>query len=91
MGDKYDFEVRLSRKEHSALMHIRGLEENAHLLRMCAERHENGDSTLQGSHEDFDALLRDLNVEIDVGLAPKKNLPALRRIREYITPDYEKF
>ena len=90
MGDKYDFEVRLSRKEYSVLIDIRGLEEIAHQMRMCAKPHENGDCTIQGSHYAFDALLRDLDEEIDMGLAPKKNLPALRRIREYITPDYDK-
>ena len=70
-------------------MDIRGLKMSAHDMVMCAQRHDNGGSTLQGSHEAFDALLTNLDEEIDLGLAPKKNLPALRRIREYITPDYD--
>jgi hypothetical protein len=86
MSDKYDFEVRLTRKEYSALTDIRGLDDGPHSMRMCAEHHENGDATIQGSHDDFDALLRNLDEEIEEGFAPKKNPPALRRIREYITP-----
>ena len=86
MADKYDFEVRLSPREYSALMDIRGLDEEAHTMRMCAKSDENGHWTLQGSHAAFDVLLSDLDMEIEERMAPTKNLPALRRIRDYITP-----
>jgi hypothetical protein len=89
VSSKCDFEVRLTRKEYSALMDIRGCDERAHTMIMCAKLHEDGDWMLQGPHEAFDALLVNLHEEIGLGLAPKKNLPALRRIREYITPDYD--
>lgn len=87
MANKFDFDVRLTRKEYSALSDIRGLEEASHMMVMTADIQENGERILQGSHDDFDALLRDLNMEIDEGLAPRKNLPALRRIRDFITPE----
>ena len=86
MAGKYDFEVRLSAREYSALMDIRGLEEEAHMMCMCAKSDESSRWTLQGSHTAFDALLRDLDMEIEERMAPTKNLPALRRIRDYITP-----
>lgn len=54
---------------------------------MCASPREDDDWILQGSHDDFDALLRDLDEEIEYGLSPKKNMPALRRVRKYITPE----
>ena len=89
MTRTYDFEVSLSQKEYSVLMDIRGLESNAHSLVMLAKLQEGKRYLLRGSHEEFDSLLRDLEMEIEVELSPKKNLPALRRIREYITPSDE--
>lgn len=86
MSRDYDFEVRLTRREYSALMDIRGLAHGAHMMVMTADVQEGGDWILRGSHDDFDALLQDLDMEIEECIAPKKNLPALRRIRKYITP-----
>lgn len=86
MGQKYDFELRITRKEYFALMNICGLAPDAHTLVMTASRQENGDVVLQGSHDDFDALLHDLEEEICYELSPKKNMAALQRICEYITP-----
>lgn len=86
MSQKYDFEIKVTRREYSALMDIRGLEPPAHSMVMCAALQDNGEWILQGSHDDFDALLRDVNMEIDEQVAPKKNMPSLRRIRDYITP-----
>lgn len=87
MSQKYDFEIRLTRREYLALMDIRGLEPEAHAMVMCASLQKHGDWILQGSHDAFDALLRDLDMEIEEQVAPKKNIPALQRIRESITPD----
>jgi len=87
MAAKYDFEIDLSEKEYSALMDIRGLKSDAHMMVMCAGTLANGGWRLQGSHDAFDDLLSDIWVEIEEGLAPKKNLPALRRIAKYITPE----
>jgi len=89
MTRTYDFEVSLSQKEYSVLMDIRGLESKAHFLVMTAKLQEGKRYLLQGSHEDFDSLLRDVEMEIDEELAPKKNFPALLRIRKYITPTDE--
>ena len=66
--------------------YIRGLASGAHMMVMCADMKDDGTWILQGSDADFDELLNDLNDEIDAGLAPKKNLPALRRIRDSVTP-----
>lgn len=54
---------------------------------MTATLLDDGDWRLRGSHDDFDALLRDLGTEVDEGFAPKKNIPALLRIIKYITPE----
>ena len=86
MDHNYDFELPLSRRDYSALMDIRGLASGAHMMVMCAVMKDDGTWILQGSDADFDELLNDLNDEIDAGLAPKKNLPALRRIRDSVTP-----
>jgi hypothetical protein len=89
MTRTYDFELSLSRKEYFVLMDIRGLESNAHSLVMTAELQEGSRYLLRGSNEDFDSLLRDVEMEIDEELASKKNFPALLRIRKYITPTDE--
>ena len=89
MTRTYDFELSLSNKEYSVLMDIRGLESNAHSLVMTAEIQKGSRYFLRGFHEDFDSLLRDVEMEIDEELAPKKNFPALLRIRKYITPTEE--
>lgn len=87
MPKAYDFEIRVSRKEYSALMDIRGLQAGAHSMVMCADSQQNGDWILRGSDDDFDELLSDLDEEIGEGLAPKKNVSALQRVREAITPE----
>ena len=89
MTRTYDFELSLSQREYSVLTDIRGLESNAHSLVMTAELQKGSQYLLQGSHEDFDSLLHDVEIEIEKELAPKKNLPALQRIRKYITPSDE--
>ena len=55
------------------------------MMRMCAALQSDG-WILQGSHDAFDGLLQTFYEEIEERLAPKKNLPALRRIRDYIPP-----
>lgn len=85
MAKEYDFELVLSDREYSAIMDIRGMPDGAHMMRMCASLHQDG-WILRGSHEDFDGLLQVVDEEIEERLAPKKNLPALRRVRDYITP-----
>lgn len=86
MSKEFDFELPLTRREYSALMDIRGLAAGAHMMVMCAVMKDDGSWVLQGSDADFDELLTDVSDEIDAGLAPQKNLPALRRIRDYVTP-----
>lgn len=86
MGQSYDFEVRITSKEYSALMDIRGLHQDAHMMVMKADLQANGDWILQGSHEIFDVLIQNLREDLDEGMAPKKNRPALMRIIKYITP-----
>ncbi|MDQ3232478.1 MAG: hypothetical protein M3Q07_11705 [Pseudobdellovibrionaceae bacterium] len=87
MEREYDFEVRLTSKEYSALMDIRGLAQGAHFMVMCADRLPDDGWLLKGSHADFDALTSDLWEELDYNMAPKKNRAALRRIIDYITPE----
>lgn len=91
MAKKYDFEVHLTRREYSALMDIRGLEPDAHSMVMCASLQDSGGWLLQGSEKAYDALLRDLDMEIEEEIGVKKNLPTLRRIRKYITPEGDDF
>jgi hypothetical protein len=85
MAKEYDFELVLNNREYASIMDIRGMPDGAHTMRMCAKIHEDG-WILRGSHDDFDGLLQVVDEEIEEGLAPKKNLPALRRVRNYITP-----
>ena len=85
MAKEYDFELVLSNREYSAIMDIRGMPDGAHTMRMCASLHQNG-WILRGSHDDYDGLLQVVDEEIEEGLAPKKNMAALRRVRDSITP-----
>jgi hypothetical protein len=55
MEREYDFEVRLTSKEYSALMDIRGLAEGAHFMVMCADRLPGDGWLLKVSHAGFDA------------------------------------
>ncbi len=86
MEKEQDFELKLSDREYSALMDIRGFPQGAHYLLMCASRDNKGNWILQGEDDAFDELLDTVNEEIEYRIAPKKNLPALRRISQYLTP-----
>ena len=76
----------VSNREYSALDAIRGMNEKAHYLVMTAN---NKDSQwiLEGPEEAFDALLEEINMEIEEGLAPRKNLPALERLCRRLASD----
>ncbi len=63
----------------------------AHSMVMCPSLQDNGGWLLQGSEKAYDALLRDLDMEIEEEIGVKKNLPTLRRIRKYITPEGDDF
>ena len=86
MEKEHDFELKLSDREYSALMDIRGFPQGAHYLLMCADRDSKGNWKLKGEDEAFDEMLATVNEEIDYQVAPKKNIPALRRISKYLTP-----
>jgi hypothetical protein len=60
-------------------MDILGMPDGAYMMRMCASLLKKG-WILQGSHEDFYALLQTLDEEVEEELAPRKNMPALERI-----------
>ena len=78
----------LTHKEYSALMDIRGMHQNAHLLVMTASFNSDEKSaTITGTTEDFDHLFDDIMQDLEEDLAPKKNRAALTRIVQRLGPE----
>ncbi len=76
----------ITAKEYGALVHIRGLKENAHFLVMCAGP-TSGGYKLHGSSEAFGELTSDLSDEIFYELSPKTRLAQLRKLYLRLAPD----
>jgi hypothetical protein len=79
--------MKVSASEYDALIHIRGLQEDAHFLVMTAKRHPDGSHTLQGQPKAFDKLAHDLSEEIEFELSPRNKLRQLAKVYNRLLPD----
>ncbi len=78
--------IALNKTEYRALNRLRGLPPDAHLLVMCCHTTPTG-GTLDGSENAFEELVEFLIAEVDEGLAPATDHPALLSIAGKINPE----
>ncbi|MBF0441832.1 MAG: hypothetical protein HQK54_08015 [Oligoflexales bacterium] len=83
--------ITITGKEHHALSFIYGLNTNAHLMVIMADRTETGNYILEGSSEAFDELTSDLAEEIEYRLSPPSRLRHLEKLYQRLTPDVDDF
>jgi hypothetical protein len=85
MSSSTEHHVKVSHQEYSALMDIRGLPDDAHTIVMTAGPALDGGWQLKGNRSAFQDLLYTVIEDIEVGIAPRKNQPALVKLCRRLT------
>jgi hypothetical protein len=78
--------ILISKKEHNALMDIRGMPDSVHLM-VYSSKMEKDKHVLMGNDETFEELLSLISEEIGEELCPRKNISTLLKICERIDPE----
>lgn len=79
--------LTLTKAQYSAVCDLRGLPQGAHFLIMTSTIAPGGGGVLEGSEEDFEALLSHINEDISEGLVKARALRSLVSVCEMINPD----
>lgn len=78
--------ILITKSQYRALEDIRGLEQSAHFMVMCAREAPKG-YVLEGDQDTFDHLVSDLSDEIFYKMSPPSRLKHLRSLMYQLEPD----